>query len=251
MSAAVNDRPHEVIVPLVHLPLTGELHPLRREFEHWLAMGNMITITLGVVVCATIYFWPRPAPVDVDILTIDGPGIINTSPPPIVEHGGGGTEMLAVTPDIRAIIEPTPDKDAIPKLDPTPENGPGGDEAGIHEGFEGITGSGPPIDIDPPAPPSQPGVVVFDTMPVMLSIEQPVYPEMVRDAGIDGTVLVRVFIALNGHVKDAYVVEGSSALREAALASARTAIFKPALQGTHPVEVWVVIPITFQLHERY
>src|SRR5882672_6363537 len=90
MSAAVNDRPHEVIVPLVHLPLTGELHPLRREFERWLAMGNMITITLGVVVCATIYFWPRPVPVAVDKIPFDGPGIINPSPPPIVERGGGG-----------------------------------------------------------------------------------------------------------------------------------------------------------------
>jgi protein TonB len=251
MSAAVNDRPHEVIVPLVHLPLTGELHPLRREFEHWLAMGNMITITLGVVVCATIYFWPRPAPVDVDILTIDIPGVINPSPPPIVDHGSGGPEMLAVTPDVRAIIEPAPDKDVIPNLDPTPEAGGTGDETNVIGPVSGPVDGGPPIDLDPRAPPSQQGVVVFDTMPVMLSIEQPVYPEMVRDAGIDGTVLVRVFIALNGHVKDAYVVEGSSALREAALASARTAIFKPALQGTHPVEVWVVIPITFQLHERY
>jgi protein TonB len=74
---------------------------------------------------------------------------------------------------------------------------------------------------------------------------------MVKDAGIDGTVLVRVFIGLNGRVKDAYVVDGTPALREAALACARTASFKPARQGTHPVEVWVVIPITFQLRERY
>jgi TonB family protein len=70
---------------------------------------------------------------------------------------------------------------------------------------------------------------------------------MVRDAGIDGEVLVRVLIGVNGKVKDAYVVEGSSALREAALASARTGFFKPALQGVHVVEVWVVIPIRFEL----
>jgi hypothetical protein len=31
--------------------------------------------------------------------------------------------------------------------------------------------------------------------------------------------------------------------------SAKTAIFKPALQGTSPVEVWVMVPITFQLHK--
>ena len=85
----------------------------------------------------------------------------------------------------------------------------------------------------------------------MISCEPPVYPAIVRDTGIEGTVMVRVLVALNGHVKNAYVVDGSPALHEAALKCARTAFFKPAMQGTHPVEVWVVIPITFELRERY
>ncbi|HEX6791081.1 MAG TPA: energy transducer TonB, partial [Candidatus Krumholzibacteria bacterium] len=75
----------------------------------------------------------------------------------------------------------------------------------------------------------------------------PVYPSIVRDAGIDGTVNVRVLVGVNGKVKNPYVVDGPPALHEAALASARTAVFKPALQGVHPVEAWVVIPVTFQL----
>ncbi|HET6462475.1 MAG TPA: energy transducer TonB, partial [Candidatus Krumholzibacteria bacterium] len=102
--------------------------------------------------------------------------------------------------------------------------------------------------IEPPH--ASPYVTPWDDPPVLVSIDAPRYPEMVRDAGIDGTVQVRVFVALNGHVKDAYVVDGPAALREAALTSARTAYFKPAKQGSHPVEVWVVIPITFQLHDH-
>jgi len=90
-------------------------------------------------------------------------------------------------------------------------------------------------------------LVIDDNPAIHLDFEK----ILLRDAGIDGTVMVRVFVGLNGHVKDARVVEGSPMLHEPALASARTAFFKPAMQGTHPVEVWVVIPITFSLRERY
>jgi hypothetical protein len=37
-------------------------------------------------------------------------------------------------------------------------------------------------------------------------------------------------------------------LREAAIQSAKTAIFRPALMQQRPVEVWVIIPVTFKLH---
>ncbi|HKW14368.1 MAG TPA: TonB family protein [Candidatus Krumholzibacteria bacterium] len=250
MSAAVNDRPHE-IVPLPHLPLTGELHPLRREFARWLATGNMITIAIAVVVCATIYFWPRPAPPGyVDIPIVD-PRVI--SPPPIDPHSGGGGEQFTPIPDVGKVnYDPTDDKEILKPLDPVDNQGSGGPETGEVAPIDGSQIGGPLVDIPAPAPPADNGIFIpFDTPPVLLSIDAPVYPSIVRETGIEGTVMVRVFVALNGHVKDAYAVDGPAALREAAVTSARTGYFKPALQGTHPVEVWVVIPITFELRERY
>jgi TonB family protein len=112
------------------------------------------------------------------------------------------------------------------------------------------------IDETPLSPPDSPGAqdadfVWFDSPPELISIKPPHYPEMVRDAGIDGTVYVRVLVGVNGRVKDASAIEGSAMLRNDAVASARTALFKPALQGTHPVETWVVIPITFVLHDNH
>jgi len=251
MSAAVNDRPHE-IVPAVHLPLTGELHPLRREFARWLATGNLITITLAVVVCTTIYFWPRPAPPGyIDLPEVDARII---SPPPIVEHSGGGkaSDDFVFTPDTKVDYEPTDSPVVLDEPRLEDQGGGNGKEGPLDTGpITTLEGTGPLIDIPAPAPRSEDGFIWFDKEPELMSIDRPVYPEMVRDAGIDGTVMVRVFVGLNGHVKDARVVEGSPMLHEPALASARTAFFKPAMQGTHPVEVWVVIPITFSLRERY
>jgi protein TonB len=252
MSAAVNDRPHE-IVPAVHLPLTGELHPLRREFTRWLATGNMITITLAVVVCATIYFWPREAETDGVRIIKDFPSPRDIMPRIDPNAGGGGPPgVISVIPDL-ANFEPTKDEDL--ESDPA-FNQPSGSEENDDPSFNSgpitdLYGNGPPLEIEPVAPSPDDGFVPFDTPPVFVSITPPTYPNIVKEAGIEGTVMVRVFIGLNGHVKDAYVVEGSSALRDAALTSARTAFFKPARQGNHPVEVWVVIPISFQLHERF
>ncbi len=251
MSAAVNDRPHQSIANAVHLPLTGELHPLRREFARWLATGNVITITLAMVVCATIYFWPRSAPIDDGNIKFPGPVIVIGPPPIPTGENDVGFDVPAPKVDNGQFIA-TPD-DLFKELNDPTLNDRGGDGGDVPGGETGPVTAGWSIPDsilfpEPTAPP--PDYVWFTEPPAIISCDAPKYPAIVRDAGIDGTVMVRVFVALNGHVKDAYVVDGPAALREAALASARTAFFKCAMQGTHPVEVWVVIPITFQLHER-
>jgi TonB family protein len=229
MSAAVNDRPHQVLSG--HLPLTGELHPLRREFERWLLTGNAIAITTAMVLFAAVYFWPRAEAIDIpDIVKEYDPKIFY---PPPSDPGENTTRIQFNTPLVEeGIYEPVDDPNV--EID-----GPIGPSDG------GLNWGGP---LDPPVhSPAPDDFIWFTEGPVLLSIEPPVYPKMVRDAGIDGEVQVRVLIGVNGKVKDAYVVEGSRALREAALTSARTAVFTPALQGAHAVEVWVVIPIRFEL----
>ena len=245
MSAAVNDRPHSAFTATAHLPLTGEMHPLRREYERLLATGNAVAVTVAMLACTLVYFWPHPAQITIPTVVVDIPGDIWPSPPPIDPNSGSGPGLPAIAPEIeKANFEPVDDKDLV--TEPGPTDVPGGQgEPGDPPG--GPIEFGGDIPVDAPEPPVSPEHTWWDEPPVLLSIETPVYPEIVRDAGIDGTVMVRVLIGVDGKVKNAHVVDGSSALREAALESARSAVFKAALQGVHPVEVWVVIPITFQL----
>lgn len=245
MSAAINDRTHDAL--LSRLPLTGEFHPLRREFERLLATGNAIALTFAMLACAMVYVWPRDAVIPIPDTRIYEPGVIQ-SPPPIAPHGGG-PKMPAIAPNLdNGLIEPVEDEDLVQEID-EPETGGGDGELDDlrNDGSLGPIHEGEIAPPDPSTPPVSPEYNWWDEAPVLLSCEAPVYPAMVSDAGIDGTVHVRVLVDLNGKVKDARVVDGPAVLRDAALASARTALFKPALQGVHPVEVWVVIPITFQL----
>jgi protein TonB len=244
MCAAVNDRPHDAI-SRPRLPVTGAAHPLRREFERLLATGNAIALSFALLACTVVYLWPREAEVTFAVV-FSGEPRVSPSPPPVAPGGGGGEMPAIVTEAPEATIEPVDDDDLVTT--------PSTIDAGSAPGEEGPgpipdlpASDGPLVTIAPNAP-SPDDFVPFDSAPVLLSWDPPVYPAMVREAGIDGTVNVRVWIGTNGKVKDARVVDGPAALREAALASARTAVFKPALQGVHTVEVWVVMPITFQLH---
>ena len=252
MSAAVNDRTHDPFSSRAHLPLTGEFHPLRREFERLLAAGNVVALTFAMLACTLVYFWPREAAMPTTPFDFPfDPGVIQ-SPPPIAPDGGGGGGLPAIAPDVdEAIIEPVDDEE-LEAPDPLPvDSGPGDGDPGASP-YDGPLVPIEPGSITPPDPPAASADYAWwDEAPVMLSCDPPVYPDIVKEAGIDGTVHVRVLIGVSGKVKDARVVDGPSALRDAALVSARTAIFKPALQGVHPVEVWVVIPITFQLHEGH
>ncbi len=86
--------------------------------------------------------------------------------------------------------------------------------------------------------------------PVRLRIAPPVYPEVATQAGVEGTVMVRALVGKDGKVKDCIVLDGPEMLKAAAITCAKTAVFKPALLQHKPVEVWVMIPMTFKLHQR-
>jgi TonB family protein len=75
------------------------------------------------------------------------------------------------------------------------------------------------------------------------------YPQLLKDAGIGGTVQVWVFIDTNGEVENAKVQKGSGnkQLDDAALRAAQEFSFTPALNRDKRVPVWIAIPITFSV----
>jgi TonB family protein len=75
------------------------------------------------------------------------------------------------------------------------------------------------------------------------------YPAMLRDAQIGGTVVVWLFIDVEGRVENSKVQTSSGypMLDAAALNVANTMRFTPAYNRDQKVPVWVSIPITFRV----
>ena len=77
------------------------------------------------------------------------------------------------------------------------------------------------------------------------------YPPLLRDAGIGGQVVVWFYISEEGTVLDRRVSEssGHDPLDEAALKVADVFRFTPAMNRDERVQVWIQLPITFQVQK--
>ncbi len=103
----------------------------------------------------------------------------------------------------------------------------------------------------PPPPPEGPRVkfIPYDDPPVPLRPIKPKYPEIAQEAGIEGTVVVQVFVDEKGRVKETVILKGipNTGLDEAATDAIRVVRFKPAKQRERAVGVWISIPVNFRL----
>ena len=103
----------------------------------------------------------------------------------------------------------------------------------------------------PPPPPEGPRVkfIPYDDPPVPLRPIRPKYPEIAQEAGIEGTVVVQVFVDDKGRVKETVILKGipNTGLDEAATEAIMGVRFRPAKQRERAVGVWISIPVNFRL----
>jgi protein TonB len=90
--------------------------------------------------------------------------------------------------------------------------------------------------------------VYVEELPEAITKVNPLYPDIAREASVDGTVMVQALVGRDGRVKDTRVVKSIPMLDAAAVAAVRQWVFKPALSNNKPVAVWVAVPLKFTLH---
>jgi protein TonB len=105
--------------------------------------------------------------------------------------------------------------------------------------------------IDKPTSAS-PNVIEFvptSEPPRILKQVRPEYPDIARSSGIEGDVVLMVYIDESGRVRNAVVQSspGLPALDEAAIKAAYGCKFKPAEQQGVPVGVWYSLVMQFEL----
>jgi protein TonB len=109
----------------------------------------------------------------------------------------------------------------------------------------------------PPPPPqagdladvNDPGV----TAPAAVTRTVPRYPPLARERRLSGTVRLRALVDETGAVVDVAVVQASPprlGFEEAAVAHARTRVYKPATKEGVPVRVWLPIVVEFRFPDR-
>ena len=75
----------------------------------------------------------------------------------------------------------------------------------------------------------------------------PVYPEVARRAGIEGNVILRVFISSDGRVTDSKVLSGPPILARAAADAVRQWQYQALRMNGQPVNVVTTLIVSFRL----
>ena len=92
--------------------------------------------------------------------------------------------------------------------------------------------------------------VEYDKDPVLIKMIKPVYPEIDRQAGVEGIVILRIKIGTNGLVKSVGVLKGlTDGCNQAAIDAVKQWIYEPAYQRDKPVAVWIGQSVKFKLED--
>jgi protein TonB len=137
------------------------------------------------------------------------------------------------------------ERPSVPIADPSSI----GSEASSDRGEPDAVGQGTDT-LAPPAEPRPDEYVYSDELPQLVRSVKPLYPDLAREAGVEGTVKLQLLIGLDGRVRRVIVRPGGSVpmLDEAAKAAALQCVFTPALANNRPVMVWVTQDYRFKLH---
>ena len=214
--------------------LETENDRFKRSFGSWF-WGSMIAAT--VVHFMLFQFWPTQTAEDVsfsaeELEMIELPPEIEIPPPPEAISRPATPVMATADIDDDITIAPT-------------------------------TFADNPVE-DLPPPPTDDGIVDIASAPVFtpMTVRPEIinrgevqaalmreYPSILRDSGIGGTVEVWFFISEEGRVLDSRVSQSSGQVQfdEAALKVADVVRFSPALNRDQTVQVWIQLPITFQV----
>lgn len=112
---------------------------------------------------------------------------------------------------------------------------------------------------DAPPPPPDAGptsrFVAYDDPPEPIggysAIQKNViYPDIAREAGVAGLVIIQAFVDKTGIVRETIVLKGrpNTGLDEAAMDAIRRTRWKPAKQRDMNVGVWISVPVNFKLN---
>jgi len=207
-------------------------------------VGSAAWILLYLLGFATFEFIKR-APHETKVVVV--PYRELAAPPPLTENTPPPQVAIQtpVAPPTVAVPVPVPDAEAPPEQTIASQEEIAQVTPGVASEGNGDLVVAPPSEDELP----KFGEYVYvEELPEAVTKVPPVYPDMAREASVDGTVLVQALVGKDGKVKDTKVVKSIPMLDAAAEAAVKQWVFKPALSNNKPVAVWVAVPVRFTLH---
>ncbi len=203
----------------------------KRSASNWLAYGIIGAV---VVHFALFAFFPNLQAADLSgmdeaLETIELPPEVQIPPPPEQIARPATPKVAAADINEDVTIAPTTfESNPVENLPPPPKTG---------------------------SPADRPSFIPYDVAPKLKNpteiqkLLQRLYPSQLREAGIEGTVVLWIYIDENGVVQKTQVQKSSGyeAMDQAAMGTADKMKFSPAMNRDKKTPVWVAQAITFEV----
>jgi periplasmic protein TonB len=224
-----------------------------RAPRHW----SVLPLSIAAHIAAAIAVFIIPLAADVELPV-----------PSRFAHSVNIMQAHPVPPEPQAVrtapsVRPNPGAapvdapEGIAKEDPQPSGGgdpslPPGSGVGVSNGVAG--GFGEPIEMKPLLPPPPPqaksgpyrvGEGIRE--PRKIVHVAPVYPEIARNARVEGVVILEAIISVRGTVENVRVLRSHALLERAAVDAVRQWRYTPTLLNGVPVPVLITITVNFTL----
>lgn len=203
----------------------------KRNASDWLAYGLIGAVAVHFALFA---FFPKLQAADLSgagdaLETIELPPEVQIPPPPEQISRPATPKVAAadITEDV-TIAPTTFESNPVENLPPPPKTG---------------------------SPEDRPSFIPYDVPPKLKNpgeiqkLLQRLYPSQLREAGIEGTVVLWIYIDENGGVQKTQVqkTSGYDAMDKAAMGTAGKMKFSPAKNRDKKTPVWVAQAITFEV----
>jgi protein TonB len=216
-----------------------------------------IAFHLGALILVLII--PLTAEVMLPMPAVQLPDYIRIAPmppPPAVALRSSRPNPAAPDPMTNRMQAPT---EAPPTINPEVDQ-PGPEVPGAVPGISGppgalgvIVDASRSIPVQAPEPPPRPAGPVraadLPVAPAKIADARPIYPDIARNARVEGTVVMEAVLDTSGRVTQLRVVKSVPLLNQAALDAVRQWRYTPSIYAGHPVSVLMTITIRFTLQQ--
>ncbi|MBN2364256.1 energy transducer TonB [candidate division WOR-3 bacterium] len=92
-------------------------------------------------------------------------------------------------------------------------------------------------------------VMSYEIPPRPVKLQEPAYPSAALNGGLEGTVVLMLYVDIDGTVTKAEVINSTNPLfDQSAVDAGLKCVFKPAESAGRPVRVKLVFPVNFKLN---
>ena len=211
-----------------------------------LALSSALSLIAGLAMTLLLH--------QVAVVAVErGPTVILPPPPPRTDENAykqptnvppakvdPNSTVIPVTHETTTVLDSVVLPTSIGPFDPT---------APVSIGPSSSTTGPGTAETTAPDRPDPNAYVALDEPPREVYAPKPEYPEIARQAQMQGTVVLRVLVSKEGKVQELIMAKSSPVFDDAAESAIRQWQFRPAIMGHQTVAAWVTIPVRFVLNE--